>query len=64
MILEYDNPYAVGLTGLLGNKAGSRTITGGKLLLMFLAAIFLGNMLGFGHRICRVHCVQGSKQIY
>lgn len=34
MMLEYDNPYAVGLTGLLGNKAGARAITGGKLLLM------------------------------
>jgi len=34
MTLEYDNPYAVGLTGLLGNKAGARAITGGKLLLM------------------------------
>ena len=34
MALEYDNPYAVGLTGLLGSKAGARAITGGKLLLM------------------------------
>ena len=34
MMLEYDNSYAVGLTGLLGNKAGARAITGGKLLLM------------------------------
>lgn len=34
MTLEYGNPYAVGLTGLLGNKAGARAITGGKLLLM------------------------------
>ena len=34
MTLEYDNPYAVGLTGMLGNKAGARAITGGKLLLM------------------------------
>lgn len=34
MMLEYDNRYAVGLTGLLGSKAGARAITGGKLLLM------------------------------
>tara|TARA_R110001599_G_C12267100_1_gene660958 strand:+ start:4818 stop:6005 length:1188 start_codon:yes stop_codon:yes gene_type:complete len=34
MILEHDNPHAVGLTGLLGSKAGARAVTGGKLLLM------------------------------
>ncbi len=34
MILEHANPHAVGLTGLLGSKAGARAITGGKLLLM------------------------------
>lgn len=34
MMMEYDNPYAVGLTGMLGNKAGARAISGGKLLLM------------------------------
>lgn len=34
MALEYDNPYAVGLTGMLGNKAAARAITSGKLLLM------------------------------
>ncbi len=34
MILEHDNSHAVGLTGLLGSKAGARAITGGKLLLM------------------------------
>jgi len=34
MILEYENPHAVGLTGLLGNKAGARAITGGQVLLM------------------------------
>jgi pyruvate dehydrogenase (quinone) len=34
MILEHDSPNAVGLTGLLGSKAGARAITGGSLLLM------------------------------
>jgi pyruvate dehydrogenase (quinone) len=34
MALEYDNPYAMGLTGLLGSKAGARAVTGGQLLLM------------------------------
>lgn len=34
MLFEHDNPNAVGLTGLLGSKAGARAITGGKLLLM------------------------------
>jgi len=33
-MLEYDNPYAVGLTGLLCNETGARAITEGKLLLM------------------------------
>ena len=34
MSMEYDNPYAVGLTGLLGSSAGAKALTGGKLLLM------------------------------
>ena len=34
MTLEHDNPFGVGMTGLLGAKAGARAITGGQLLLM------------------------------
>lgn len=34
MGLEYDNPYAVGLTGLLGSAAGARAVTGPQVLLM------------------------------
>jgi len=34
MTFEYDNPYAVGMTGLLGSDAGARAVTKGKLLLM------------------------------
>ncbi len=34
MSMEYDNPYAVGMTGLLGSSAGAKAITQTKLLLM------------------------------
>lgn len=34
MALEHDNPYAVGMTGLLGSSAGAKAITETKLLLM------------------------------
>lgn len=34
MTFEFANPYAVGMTGLLGSKAGDRAVTGSKLLLM------------------------------
>jgi len=34
MTLEHDNPYCVGLTGLLGSSAGAQAVTKGKLLLM------------------------------
>ncbi|MGC1182336.1 thiamine pyrophosphate-dependent enzyme [Legionella sp.] len=34
MTFEYDNPYAVGMTGLLGSSAGARAVTQSKLLLM------------------------------
>lgn len=34
MIMEHENPYAVGMTGLLGSSAGARAITQCKVLLM------------------------------
>ncbi len=34
MIMEHENPYAVGMTGLLGGSAGARAITQCKVLLM------------------------------
>ena len=34
MIMEHDNPHAVGMTGLLGSSAGARAITQCKVLLM------------------------------
>jgi pyruvate dehydrogenase (quinone) len=34
MIMDHENPYAVGMTGLLGSSAGARAITQCKVLLM------------------------------
>lgn len=34
MMMEHDNPYAVGMTGLLGSSAGAQAITQCKVLLM------------------------------
>ncbi|PJE05985.1 thiamine pyrophosphate-dependent enzyme [Legionella sp.] len=34
MVMEHENPHAVGMTGLLGSSAGARAITQCKLLLM------------------------------
>ncbi|MBA4696417.1 MAG: ubiquinone-dependent pyruvate dehydrogenase [Legionella sp.] len=34
MFIEHDNPFEVGMTGLLGNRAGSRAVTESKVLLM------------------------------